>query len=81
MTSQEQPIVIELTEEQQRLIYRMSGQHAKVLELTPDAADLAGGFGRALQFRWRQSVATGIPRQVWGAGPEPRPQAPEDGTE
>ena len=78
MTSQEQPIVIELTEEQQRLIYRMSGQHAKVLELTPDASDASVGSGRALQFHWRQSIATGIPRQVWGTASQQRPPAAED---
>jgi hypothetical protein len=34
-------IQIELTEEQQHLIRRLSGQFAKVLELTPDPADAA----------------------------------------
>jgi len=58
-------IHIELTEEQQQLIRRLSGQFAKVLELTPDPADAAAGAGRGLQFRWRLSVASGIPRQVW----------------
>lgn len=62
------PIEIELTEEQQQLIRRLSGQFAKVLQLTPDAGDAAGGAGRGLQFRWRLSVASGIPRQVWNGG-------------
>ena len=63
-----QPIEIELTEEQQQLIRRLSGQFAKVLQLTPDPADAAAGAGRGLQFRWRLSVASGIPRQVWNGG-------------
>ena len=61
----QQPIEIELTEEQQQLIRRLSGQFAKVLELTPDPTDAAAGAGRGLQFRWRLSVASGIPRQAW----------------
>ena len=63
-----QPIEIELTEEQQQLIRRLSGQFAKVLQLTPDPTDAAAGAGRGLQFRWRLSVASGIPRQVWNGG-------------
>jgi hypothetical protein len=63
-----EPIQIELTEEQQQLIRRLSGQFAKVLELTPDPANASSGAGRGLQFRWRLSVATGIPRQVWDGG-------------
>jgi len=63
-----QPIEIELTEEQQQLIRRLSGQFAKVLQLTPDPTDAAAGAGRGLQFRWRLSVASGIPRQVWDGG-------------
>jgi hypothetical protein len=74
-----QPIEIELTEEQQQLIRRLSGQFAKVLELTPDPTDAAAGAGRGLQFRWRLSVASGIPRQVWNGGassPDAAPTAP-----
>ncbi|MGH7512100.1 MAG: hypothetical protein ACREOQ_04150 [Gemmatimonadales bacterium] len=63
-----QPIQIQLTPEQQQLIKRLSGQFAQVLELTPDATGAPGGEGRGLQFRWRLSVATGIPRQQWGSG-------------
>jgi hypothetical protein len=71
-------IHIELTEEQQ-LIRRLSGQFAKVLELTPDAADAAdaaAGAGRGLQFRWRLSVASGIPRQVWNGATRAADAAP-----
>lgn len=75
-----QPIEIDLTEEQQQLIRRLSGQFAKVLQLTPDPTDAAAGAGRGLQFRWRLSVASGIPRQVWnganrGADATPGPSA------
>jgi hypothetical protein len=35
MDDSPEPIQIELTEEQQQLIRRLSGQFAKVLELTP----------------------------------------------
>ena len=43
-----------------------SGQHVQVLELTPDPADGATGAGQGLKFKWRLSVATGIPRQGVG---------------
>jgi hypothetical protein len=78
-----EPIHIELTEEQQQLIRRLSGQFAKVLELTPDAADGAAGAGRGLQFRWRLSGASGIPRQVWNGnrGADAAPGAPADSKE
>lgn len=65
-----QPIQLALTEEQQALIRRLSGQFAQVLELVPEADDPTAGAGRGLQFRWRLSVATGIPRQQWGPGGE-----------
>jgi hypothetical protein len=71
MSGAAEPIQIKLTEEQQQLIRRLSGQVAQVLELTPDAVDPAAGEGRGLQFRWRLSVATGIPRQQWDAGGPP----------
>ena len=61
------PILLQLTEEQQALIHRLSGQHAQMLELTPDGGDFASGSGRSVQFRWRKSVASGIPRQRWEA--------------
>jgi hypothetical protein len=76
MASPVQPIQIPLTDEQQALVRRLSGQFAQVLELTPDPADGASGAGRGLQFRWRLSTATGIPRQQWGAG-DPSPTSPE----
>jgi hypothetical protein len=79
-----EPIHIELTEEQQQLIRRLSGQFAKVLELTPDPADAAAGAGRGLQFRWRLSVASGIPRQVWNGADrraDAAPGAPSDSKE
>jgi hypothetical protein len=60
-------IQITLTEEQQQLIQRLSGQFAQVLEITPEPADPAAGAGRGLQFRWRLSTNSGIPRQRWGA--------------
>ena len=68
MGSPVEPIQIQLTEEQQQLIKRLSGHFAQILELTPDSTEPAAGAGRGLQFRWRLSVATGIPRQQWGPG-------------
>jgi hypothetical protein len=58
-------IEIPLTPEQQALIQRLSGQHAEILELTPEPQDPASGIGQTLRFRWRLSDATGIPRQKW----------------
>ena len=72
-----QPIQIQLTAEQQALIQRLSGQYAQILELVPDETDQASGAGRGLQFRWRLSVASGIPRQQWGTDKEFLPPAPE----
>lgn len=80
MADQEQPILLQLTEEQQALIHRLSGQHAQVLELTPDPGDASSGTGRAVQFRWRQSAATGIPRQQWVAGDGPRSPSHDEGS-
>jgi hypothetical protein len=62
-----EPIQIPLTQEQQQLIQRLSGQFAQVLELTPDATNPSAGAGLGLKFRWRLSVTTGIPRQQWGS--------------
>jgi hypothetical protein len=67
-----QPIHVPLTPDQQALIKRLSGQHAEILELTPEAENPAGGTGQTLRFRWRLSLTTGIPRQEWtgtGRGP------------
>jgi hypothetical protein len=69
------PIQLPLTDEQQALIRRLSGQHVQVLELVPDATDGATGAGQGLNFRWRLSVATGIPRQAWDFGDRSRPPA------
>jgi hypothetical protein len=72
MDNPEAPILLQLTEEQQAIIHRLSGQHAQTLELTPDAGDFSSGTGRSVQFRWRKSIATGIPRQQWEVA-EPLP--------
>jgi len=80
MTDSQQPIIIQLTQEQQAIVHRMSGQHMQTLELMPDTSDATSGSGRAVQFRWRQSLATGIPRQQWIATDEPRAAAPESST-
>jgi hypothetical protein len=77
MTPPTPPIQLPLTEEQQALIRRLSGQHAQVLELTPDPTDGATGAGHGLNFRWRLSVASGIPRQLWDFGGGPRPAVPD----
>jgi len=70
MDESAQTIQIPLTPEQQEMIRRLSGQFAQMLELVPETGDGASGQGRGLQFRWRLSVATGIPRQKWGPGGE-----------
>jgi len=70
MDESAQTIQIPLTPEQQEMIRRLSGQFAQMLELVPETGDGASGLGRGLQFRWRLSVATGIPRQKWGPGGE-----------
>ena len=61
MESSSEPIQIPLTAEQQQQLRGLSGQVAQILELTPEAADPAGGAGRTLQFRWRLSTATSQP--------------------
>ena len=43
MTNPETPILLQLTEEQQALVHRLSGQHAQLLELTPDPGDASSG--------------------------------------
>jgi hypothetical protein len=76
------PILLQLTEEQQAIVHRLSGQHLQMLELTPDANDATSGTGRAVQFRWRKSVASGIPRQKWEPvtdGPSPGESTTSDG--
>ena len=80
MTSPQPPIQLKLTEEQQALIHRVTGEHAHMLELTPDPSDGSSGEGCGLHFGWRLSVDSGIPRQQWvlGRGAPPSP-APDEG--
>ena len=78
MTSPEAPIFLQLTKEQQAIVHRMSGQHLQVLELTPNAGDASSGTGRGVQFRWRHSAATGIPRQNWEFRDDIRLASPEE---
>jgi hypothetical protein len=78
MTSPEGPIQLPLTEEQQELIHRLTGEHANVLELAPDPGDGTAGTGRGLRFNWRISVDSGIPRQQWILGAR-RPPASNEG--
>jgi hypothetical protein len=59
--------------------FRLSGQHAQILELVPDKADGASGAGRGLQFRWRLSATSGIPRQQWDADGATLPTDPSEG--
>ena len=65
MPEESEPIELELTPEQQSIIRRLSGKHAKVLQLSVNPDDSSEGSGRALQFRWRLSETSGIPRQRW----------------
>jgi len=65
MKEPSKPIQIALTPEQQAMILRMSGQHAQMLELTPEADAPGSGSGQSLRFQWRLSSASGIPRQRW----------------
>jgi hypothetical protein len=79
MSSDEQPIQLPLTEEQQELIHRLTGEHAQVLEIVPDPSDAKSGSGRGLRFSWRVSVDSGIPRQQWILGGGARQRAPDEG--
>jgi hypothetical protein len=78
MSSAEEPIKLPLTKEQQEMIHRLTGEHAAVLELTPDAGDASAGTGCGLRFNWRISVDSGIPRQQWVTAVKP-PKAASDG--
>jgi len=78
MSEEPQPIHVPLTPEQQALIKRLSGQHAEILELTPEPDKPGTGSGSGLRFRWRLSAATGIPRQRWSSPNDP---PPGDGSE
>jgi hypothetical protein len=73
MSDPESPIQLPLTEEQQELIHRLTGEHANLLELAPDPGDGTSGKGRGLRFNWRISVDSGIPRQQWILGVARRP--------
>ena len=74
----EQPIQLPLTQEQQELIHRLTGEHANVLELAFGQGDGVSGTGRGINFNWRISVDSGIPRQQWTFGLSKRP-APDPG--
>ena len=80
MSSDEGPIQLPLTKEQQEMIHRLTGEHAAVLELVPDPADASGGTGCGLRFNWRISVDSGIPRQQWITAVKPPKAASEGGT-
>lgn len=75
MSESAKPIQVPLTPEQQALIHRLSGQHAEVLELTPEPDNPTNGAGEGLRFRWRLSLATGIPRQQWEGDADPAPES------
>lgn len=64
-------IELELTPEQQAVIRRLSGQHANVLQLNLDPGKNGEGTGRSVQFRWRLSETSGIPRQRWDSDKSP----------
>lgn len=63
--SDEKPMRIMLTPEQQEQIRRLSGQQIDAIEVAPDDAKKGGG---PLKFLWRVSQATGIPRRIWEKG-------------
>jgi hypothetical protein len=73
------PFQLQLTEEQQELIHRLTGEHAAALELTPEAGDGTSGEGCGLRFAWRLSVDSGIPRQRWDFGKKAAQPAPDKG--
>lgn len=71
MPDDSESIELELTPEQQAVIRRLSGQHANVLQLKMNPEDSSEGTGRSVQFRWRLSDTTGIPRQRWDSEKAP----------
>jgi len=79
MTSPKPPFQLQLTEEQQALIHKVTGEHANVLELIPKPGDGNSGEGCGLQFGWRLSADSGIPRQQWVFGRGAPPPAPDEG--
>ena len=70
--SGELPIQLPLTKEQQEMIHKITGEHVNILELAPNSGDASSGTGRGLNFNWRISVDSGIPRQQWILGNMPR---------
>jgi hypothetical protein len=78
-TSPQPPIQLQLTEEQQALIHKVTGEHASILELMPDPSDGSSGEGHGLHFGWRLSADSGIPRQQWVLGRRAPPPAPDEG--
>ena len=79
MSSDDLPIQLPLTPEQQEMIHRLTGEHANVLELAVEPGDGSSGTGHGLRFNWRISVDSGIPRQQWALGIPPRRPAPDSG--
>ena len=53
LMTDEQPIQLPLTQEQQELIHRLTGEHANVLELALDQGDGVSGTARGITFNWR----------------------------
>jgi hypothetical protein len=76
MNNQQPPIQLRLTDEQQAMIHRVTGEHASMLELTPNTSDGSSGEGCGLHFGWRLSADSGIPRQQWVSNRKPPPSAP-----
>jgi len=61
------------------MIHKLTGEHANVLELLL-GADGASGTGCGIQFNWRISVDSGIPRQQWTFRKAAPPPASGEGT-
>jgi hypothetical protein len=61
----EQQIQLPLTKEQQEMIHRVTGEYVNFLQLAPNAGDASSGTGRGVNFNWRISADSGIPRQQW----------------
>ena len=78
-TTPQPPIQLQITEEQQALIHKVTGEHASILELMPDPSDGSSGEGHGLHFGWRLSADSGIPRQQWVLGRRAPPPAPDGG--
>jgi len=72
------PFELQLTEEQKEILHRATGEHVAAIVLTPDPSDSSSGTGHGLQFSWRISVDSGIPRQQWILGAAARASKPED---